>query len=100
MNLSLKRFQIFRVGTHQDSKGRRRQFSAQMLKDIADEHNSRTNGRAALFIGHGEYREIGKFPKGLKPLGLVHELEFDGKKSVCQCLYYRRIVEHGKKRHV
>lgn len=54
MNLSLKRFQIFRVGTHWDSKGRRRQFSAQMLKDIADEHNSRTNGRAALFIGHGE----------------------------------------------
>lgn len=103
MNLSLKRFQIFRVGTHRDSKGRRRQFSAQMLKDIADEHNSRTNGRAALFIGHGEYREIGKFPKGLKPLGLVHELEFDGKNLYANAFITAELlsmVRKGMYRHV
>lgn len=65
MNLSLKRFQIFRVGTHWDSKGRRRQFSAQMLKDIADEHNTAAPMAAPLCLsGMANTAKLGNSPKG------------------------------------
>lgn len=73
MNLTLRRFQISRVGTHTSSMGSKHHFSEDILRNCADEFNQRTSkgeSRAPLFIGHPA--QTGK----RNPLGFVKQLEF------------------------
>lgn len=74
MNLTLRRFQISRVGTHTSSTGSKYHFSEEMLRNCANEFNQRASkgeSRAPLFIGHPS--QTGK----RDPLGFVKQLDFE-----------------------
>lgn len=74
MNLTLRRFQISRVGTHTSSTGSKYHFSEEMLRNCANEFNQRASkgeSRAPLFIGHPA--QTGK----RSPLGFVKQLDFE-----------------------
>lgn len=79
MNLTLKRFQISRVGTHRDFRGHTRHLTEEKLRAVADEYNRRREhgqDRAPLFIDHPQ--EGKRHEK--EPLGLADRLELaDGK---------------------
>lgn len=81
MNLTLRRFQISKTGTHRDSKGAKHLFTSERLENAAERYSRRIKdggNRAPLFIGHPD-RENGSRAQS-KALGLVNGLEFqDGK---------------------
>lgn len=79
MNLTLKRFQISRVGAHRDSRGHTRHLTEEKLRAVADEYNRRREhgqDRAPLFIDHPQ--EGKRHEK--EPLGLADRLELAGGK--------------------